>query len=217
MSSSAAEALSLFSLSLAGDPGLGPLAASLVTHSPASSAQPSPCPGRSTPQGGLGVGWSMGPGGVLPKVLLLEEMEDDDESSDERERREQALEALGAGSASRHVRQSTTTTDSSFLEPSGGGETGAFADAAFSALTLASLRALRGNEFCADCGAPAPSWASLNLGVLLCIACSGPHRALGVHVSKIRSLDLDVKVWDAGTLGLGCALGNAFANAVWER
>lgn len=36
-----------------------------------------------------------------------------------------------------------------------------------------------------------PDWASLNIGVLMCIECSGIHRNLGSHISKVRSLDLD--------------------------
>lgn len=36
-----------------------------------------------------------------------------------------------------------------------------------------------------------PDWASINLGTLLCIECSGIHRSLGVHVSKVRSVTLD--------------------------
>ncbi|KAK8655319.1 hypothetical protein V6N13_107901 [Hibiscus sabdariffa] len=79
------------------------------------------------------------------------------------------------------------------------------------------LRRVCGNEKCADCGAPEPDWASLNLGVLLCIECSGVHRNLGVHISKVRSLTLDVKVWEPSVISLFQSLGNTFANSVWEE
>jgi Arf-GAP/coiled-coil/ANK repeat/PH domain-containing protein len=48
------------------------------------------------------------------------------------------------------------------------------------------LRCVPGNDVCADCGAVEPDWASLNLGILLCIECSGVHRNLGVQISKVR-------------------------------
>ncbi|GER39248.1 Arf-GAP with GTPase [Striga asiatica] len=79
------------------------------------------------------------------------------------------------------------------------------------------LRKVCGNERCADCGAPEPDWASLNLGVLVCIECSGVHRNLGVHISKVRSLTLDVKVWEPSVINLFQSLGNTFANSVWEE
>ena len=46
---------------------------------------------------------------------------------------------------------------------------------------------MEANQICADCTTRGPDWASLNLGVLLCIQCSGIHRSLGVHVSKVRN------------------------------
>ncbi|KAF7839406.1 ADP-ribosylation factor GTPase-activating protein AGD3 [Senna tora] len=79
------------------------------------------------------------------------------------------------------------------------------------------LRRVSGNDICADCGAPEPDWASLNLGVLVCIECSGVHRNLGVHISKVRSLTLDVKVWEPSVISLFQSLGNTFANTVWEE
>nr|XP_023909213.1 ADP-ribosylation factor GTPase-activating protein AGD4-like isoform X3 [Quercus suber] len=78
------------------------------------------------------------------------------------------------------------------------------------------LRGIPGNDICAECSTPEPDWASLNLGILLCIECSGVHRNLGVHISKVRSLTLDVKVWEPTVLDLFQNLGNSFCNSVWE-
>ncbi|CAO2184462.1 unnamed protein product [Urochloa humidicola] len=79
------------------------------------------------------------------------------------------------------------------------------------------LRKVDGNNMCADCGASEPDWASLNLGALLCIECSGVHRNLGVHISKVRSLTLDVRVWEPSVINLFQSLGNMFVNNIWEE
>ncbi|CAH1131574.1 unnamed protein product [Ceutorhynchus assimilis] len=71
-----------------------------------------------------------------------------------------------------------------------------------------------GNGSCVDCDAPNPDWASLNLGVLMCIECSGIHRNLGSHISRVRSLDLDE--WPPGNQSVMLAIGNTLANSVWE-
>uniref|UniRef100_A0A1I8JSD5 Arf-GAP domain-containing protein n=1 Tax=Macrostomum lignano TaxID=282301 RepID=A0A1I8JSD5_9PLAT len=74
-----------------------------------------------------------------------------------------------------------------------------------------SIRGVFGNSECADCGRPGPDWASLNLGALVCIECSGVHRQLGTHLSRIRSLTLDD--WPANHLLVMRAIGNKLANS----
>ncbi|KAJ4978194.1 hypothetical protein NE237_008974 [Protea cynaroides] len=56
---------------------------------------------------------------------------------------------------------------------------------------LENLMNQSGNMFCADCGSPDPKWVSINLGVFICIKCSGVHRSMGVHISKVLSVKLD--------------------------
>ncbi|XP_055984366.1 arf-GAP with coiled-coil, ANK repeat and PH domain-containing protein 3 [Sorex fumeus] len=79
---------------------------------------------------------------------------------------------------------------------------------------LQRVQSVAGNSQCGDCGQPDPRWASINLGVLLCIECSGIHRSLGVHCSKVRSLTLDS--WEPELLKLMCELGNSTVNGIYE-
>lgn len=72
-----------------------------------------------------------------------------------------------------------------------------------------------GNNKCADCNAPEPKWASINLGITLCIECAGIHRSLGVHLSKVRSLTLDTEVWSPQIINLMLSLGNNSVNAAY--
>lgn len=67
---------------------------------------------------------------------------------------------------------------------------------------------------CAECGAKQPVWASLNLCVLLCPECSGVHRSLGSHISKVRGLTLDN--WSINSLLLLEKIGSLKANEFWE-
>ncbi|XP_027764869.1 arf-GAP with coiled-coil, ANK repeat and PH domain-containing protein 3 isoform X5 [Empidonax traillii] len=100
---------------------------------------------------------------------------------------------------------STSSIDSATdsRERSGKGET-----------ILQRVQSIPGNDQCCDCGQPDPRWASINLGILLCIECSGIHRSLGVHCSKVRSLTLDS--WEPELLKLMCELGNSTMNQIYE-
>uniref|UniRef100_A0A6Q2Y8I2 Arf-GAP with coiled-coil, ANK repeat and PH domain-containing protein n=1 Tax=Esox lucius TaxID=8010 RepID=A0A6Q2Y8I2_ESOLU len=79
---------------------------------------------------------------------------------------------------------------------------------------LEEVQAIPGNRQCCDCGEPGPDWASINLGITLCIVCSGIHRSLGVHFSKVRSLTLDS--WEPELVRLMCELGNTAINRIYE-
>ncbi|KAJ8258111.1 hypothetical protein GJAV_G00193270 [Gymnothorax javanicus] len=79
---------------------------------------------------------------------------------------------------------------------------------------LLRIQNIPGNDRCCDCGQGDPRWASINLGILLCIECSGIHRSLGVQCSKVRSLTLDS--WEPELLKLMCELGNGVINNIYE-
>jgi stromal membrane-associated protein len=81
--------------------------------------------------------------------------------------------------------------------------------------TIKALLKLEGNKICADCKRNKhPRWASWNLGVFVCIRCSGIHRGMGTHISRIKSVDLDS--WTDEQLQSVLRWGNSRANKYWE-
>ncbi|CAK5052654.1 unnamed protein product [Meloidogyne enterolobii] len=79
---------------------------------------------------------------------------------------------------------------------------------------IQALRQIDGNEKCADCNSLNPDWASINLGILICIECSGIHRKLGSHISRVRSLELDD--WPFEHIVVMQSIGNTLAKRIWE-
>lgn len=75
----------------------------------------------------------------------------------------------------------------------------------------------QGNCWCADCGSGIKTeWVSINLAIILCIECSGIHRSLGTHISKVRSLTLDITSFTTDIVELLLLVGNRVSNMVWE-
>ncbi|ODH13443.1 hypothetical protein ACO22_07254 [Paracoccidioides brasiliensis] len=75
----------------------------------------------------------------------------------------------------------------------------------------------QGNCRCADCGSLSKvEWVSINLGIVLCIECSGIHRSLGTHISKIRSLTLDIHSFSNDIVEILLQVGNRVSNVIWE-
>ena len=100
---------------------------------------------------------------------------------------------------------------------------------------LQRLQAIPGNKFCADCATKGPiypfflrnkhqyllfflvedpNWASANLGILICMECSGVHRSLGTHISRVKSTTLDQ--WSEDLLAYMEKLGNERSNQWFE-
>ncbi|KAJ5825664.1 Arf GTPase activating protein [Penicillium riverlandense] len=81
--------------------------------------------------------------------------------------------------------------------------------------TIKSLLKLESNKICADCKRNKhPRWASWNLGIFICIRCSGIHRGMGTHISRVKSVDLDA--WTDEQLQSVLKWGNSRANKYWE-
>ncbi|TVU32933.1 hypothetical protein EJB05_24698, partial [Eragrostis curvula] len=112
------------------------------------------------------------------------------------------------------VQFATSGTDLSFLAAK---MSGGHADAGNSA-KMSKLKELlhrSENRICADCSAPDPKWASANIGVFICVKCSGIHRSLGTHISKVLSVTLD-KWTDSEVDSMVEVGGNSHANAIYE-
>ncbi|KAK8850356.1 hypothetical protein IAR55_004274 [Kwoniella newhampshirensis] len=79
---------------------------------------------------------------------------------------------------------------------------------------LEEVLRLPGNDTCADCHAPAPRWASTNLGIFLCVGCASVHRKMGTHKSRVKSVTLDT--WSRDQITSIRSMGNIASNQIFN-
>ena len=142
------------------------------------------------------------------KEQVCDDGDDEQDTEEDRKKKKQRKKRSGkfassssTGAVGGSMRDSSSSVgkDSSVTKASGGPSTPiphsthpAVNPQLSQALLLNWLRRMHpSNQYCADCAAPNPDWCSINTGAILCIDCSGVHRSLGSHISKVRSLNMD--------------------------
>ncbi|KAG1452255.1 hypothetical protein G6F56_007867 [Rhizopus delemar] len=152
---------------------------------------------------------------ISPNKILVLQAENEQEMNEWAESIRVASQlALNSNDSSKYIQQSPHLRKSA-IESCSSAQLTEQQDEETNRKTLKKIRFVPGNDTCADCKANNPEWACTNLGVIVCIECSGIHRSLGVHVSKVRSVALDK--WESESIEVMLQLGNTIGNSIFEE
>lgn len=145
---------------------------------------------------------------------VKKEKKDKSDKAEKREKSEKKEKKDKSSSSKHHHHRDEVAAPASPASPTASSQGGEEEDWDANRNLIEAICKTPPNNMCNDCNQPGTRWASVNHGVFVCIRCSGIHRSLGVHISKVKSTNMDK--WTTAEIKLMELIGNRRAKDLYE-